>query len=402
MSNRRVIGPNLPGDFPLILLLFLSARLMMLMIWPAENLTLYGDYRYYFDLASLSEAGHIPFIHYWSEHAPLFPFLNLALYQLSGGVLKNHVLLTSLAMLVFEAGSLILLYLLANDIRDKNQAVQVSWVYAVLYVPAFMWLSTFEAMTAFFVLLALFFSRRNRLWLTGLVVGLGTMTKLLPIVLLAMVWRTHGWRAALIGGLAALLVCAVVLGPLLALSPDYTLASLQAQMGKSSWQTVWALIDGNVENTGNFGPIADRFDPAKARQMLHNPPRLPSWLTLIPFALLGLFIFTRPLVRDRHDGLIFSTLTIIIFFLWSKGWSPQWQMFLIPLLLLTLPLRRAVMFVIVLGFVNLLEWPVILSRGLWELLPLTVIIRTLIFVLLVWELYRQIRGQAMPGALGYD
>jgi hypothetical protein len=136
--------------------------------------------------------------------------------------------------------------------------------------------------------------------------------------------------------------------------------------------------------------------------MLHNPPRLPSWLTLIPFALLGLFIFTRPLVRDRHDGLIFSTLTIIIFFLWSKGWSPQWQMFLIPLLLLTLPLRRAVMFVIVLGFVNLLEWPVILSRGLWELLPLTVIIRTLIFVLLVWELYRQIRGQAMPGALGYD
>lgn len=373
---------------------------MMLMIWPAENLTLYGDYRYYFDLASLSESGHIPFIHYWSEHAPLFPFVNLALYQLSGGFFKNHVLLTSLAMLVFEAGSLILLYLLTNEVRGKDQAVQVSWVYVVLYVPAFVWLSTFEAMTAFFVLLALFFSQRNRPWLTGLAIGLGAMTKLLPIVLLATVWRAHGWRSAMTGSLAALLVCVVVLGPLLASSSDYTLASLQAQVGKSSWQTVWALIDGNLQNTGNFGPIADHFDPAKAREMLHNRPRLPIWLTLLPFALVGLFIFTRPPVRGADDELIFATLTITIFFLWSKGWSPQWQMFLIPLLLLTLPLRRATMFVIVLGFVNLLEWPVILSRGLWELLPLTIIARTLIFVLLAWELYQQMRKKARPGVSG--
>ena len=373
-------------DFKLVLLLFLSARLMMLMAWPPENLTLYGDYRYYFDLAALSDAGHIPFIHYWSEHAPLFPFLNLAIYSLSGGLFKNHVLLTALTMLVFEAGALTLLYRLAADAFGERRAVQVAWVYAALYVPVFIWLGTFEAMTAFFVLLALFALRRGRLRLCGLAIGLGAMTKLLPLLLLAAVWRKLGWRAALTAGLVAVLVCGAILGPLLALSPDYTLASLRAQAGKSSWQSIWALIDGNASNTGNFGPIAERFDPAKAAETLHNPSRLPPWLTLLPFALLGLFVFTRPVLR-QDDDLIFSALSVILSFLWSKGWSPQWQVFLIPLLLLALPLQRGVAFILTLGFVNLLEWPVILSRGLTQLLPLTIIARTLIFVLLAYELY---------------
>jgi hypothetical protein len=383
------------NDFWLILALFVSARLMLLMTWPAENLAMYGDYYYYFDLGALSDAGYVPFVHYWSEHAPVFPFINLALYRLSGGVFKNHVLLIRLTLLVFEAGTLSLLYWLATDVRSDIQAARISWVYIALFVPTFIWLSTYEAITACFVLLALFALQRGRLGLAGLAIGLGTMTKFVPIVVLATVWRTRGWRAALISGLAALLVIAAILGPLLALSPNYTLASLEAQPGKSSWQTVWALIDGNVSNTGNFGPIADRFDPAKARQLIHNPSRLPLWLTTIPFALLGLYIFTRPPVRHGDDGLIFTALTFTILFLWSKGWSPQWQILLIPLLLLTLSLQRAVMFVLVLGFVNLLEWPVILSRGLAELLPLTIVIRTLLLILLAWELYQQMRKPAI-------
>jgi hypothetical protein len=382
--------------FVLVLALFVSARLMLLMTWPAENLTLYGDYRYYFDLGALSDAGYVPFIHYWSEHAPVFPFLNLVLYWLSGGIFKNYALLTGLALLAFEAGMLTLLYLLATDLRGDDQAAQIGWVYLALFIPVFIWLGTYEAITACFVLLALFALQRDRRWLAGLAIGLGTMTKLLPLLLLATVWRTRGWKAALVSGLAALLVIAAILGPLLVLSPDYTLASLQAQANKSSWETVWALLDGNVANTGNFGPIADRFDPAKAQETLHNPPRLPAWLTLIPFALLGLFIFTRPHVRDKDDGLIFTALTFTLFFLWSKGWSPQWQIFLIPLLLLALPLRRATTFVLVLGFVNLLEWPVILSRGLTHLLPLTIVARTLMFALLAWELYQQMRQPAIP------
>ena len=379
-----------------ILSLFIGFRLMMLMAWPAETLTQYGDYQYYYNLAALSEMGLLPFLDYWSEYPPVFPFLSVALYQLSGGVLKNYALSLSVTMLAFETGSLVLLYRMASQIPDNSQATWVSGVYVALFIPVFIWLGTFEAMTAFFVLLTLFALRRGQSSLPGIAIGLGALTKLLPLLLLATIWRTRGWRAALVTGLLALLVCLVVLGPLLILSPDYTLASLHSQGSKSSWQTVWALLDGNTANTGIFGPVADHFDPLKARTQLYNPSRVPGWLTLIPFALLGLFIFTRPVLRHADDPFIFAALTFTILFLWAKGWSPQWQMFLVPLLLLSLPLQRAVLFVLALGFINLLEWPILLSRGLTELLPLTIVARTIVLVLLAWELYQQMTRLPQP------
>jgi hypothetical protein len=69
-------------------------------------------------------------------------------------------------------------------------------------------------------------------------------------------------------------------------------------------------------------------------------------------------------------------------------------MFLIPLLLLSLKEQRAVLFIIVLSFINFLEWPVMLSRGLIELLPITVLARTLVFALIALELYRKLASVA--------
>ena len=131
---------------------------------------------------------------------------------------------------------------------------------------------------------------------------------------------------------------------------------------------------------------------AKAGQPVNNPARIPTWLTIIPFGLLGLYVFTRPrtLSDVNLDAVIFTTLTFVIFFLWSQGWSPQWQTFLIPLLLLAFPEKRAVLFIVVLGFINFLEWPIILSRGMPQLLPITIISRTIILGLLAYELYRMI------------
>jgi hypothetical protein len=62
------------------------------------------------------------------------------------------------------------------------------------------------------------------------------------------------------------------------------------------------------------------------------------------------------------------------------------------MLLLALPLRRSVLFILVLSFVNLAEWPVLPSRGLNQWLYLTVSLRTGIFVLLCVELWGRVRG----------
>ncbi|HXW00426.1 MAG TPA: hypothetical protein VEC93_18555 [Anaerolineae bacterium] len=376
-------------DFSLVLTLFFTSRLMLLMAFPPENLIFYGDYQHYFNLADLTRRGFYPYLNYWYEFPPIFPYLNIAVYTLAGQQLKNYILLLAFVLLLVECGNLYLLYRLAFTLYGRAHALTIAWIYTALFVPIFFWLGNFDALTTFFILLALYSLIKNKSKLLVAALGLGTMVKYLPIILLATVWRAKGFKAACLYGAATLVISLLIFGPFALRSPTFTLASLQAQAGKSSYETVWALLDGNI-TTGNFGPLADHFDPAKAAVPLNNPARLPSWLTLIPFGLLGLFILTRPrlLASSPFDTIIFTTLTFAIFFLWSPGWSPQWQSFLVPLLLLVFPEKRAVLFIIALGFINFLEWPVILSRGLTNLLPITIIARTLLFILLAVELYR--------------
>jgi hypothetical protein len=56
-------------------------------------------------------------------------------------------------------------------------------------------------------------------------------------------------------------------------------------------------------------------------------------------------------------------------------------LYLIPLFLLALDWRNARLLTVTLVLVNLLEWPVLLSRGWFQLLPVTVIVRTLLLLL---------------------
>ncbi len=382
------------------LLVFVSARLMILMIWPAEQLTHYSDYHLFFRLAALSETGHWPFVHYWSEYPPLFPLLlNIPLYWLSGGVFKNYVVLLGITLLACEVGCLYLLYHLARAGYGQARALRIVWIYAALYVPVFIWLGTFEALVSLFVLGSMWAWLHKRNGLAGLCIGLGAMTKLWPLGLLLLAWRVGSWRSVLISGLGALLVCVVFSAPLYVLSPGFTSASLQAQMSKSSWQTIWALLDGNLSNTGNFGPLIERFSPIRATLPLYHPSQVSSWLTLPPFAAIALFALTRrPTKRAARDLPIAAALLLMLFFLWSKGWSPQWQLIAIPLLLLALSWERAVLFIIVLGLINALEWPVILSRGLTQLLPITVGLRTFLLIVLAWELYRGMTSSSRAAA----
>jgi hypothetical protein len=78
----------------------------------------------------------------------------------------------------------------------------------------------------------------------------------------------------------------------------------------------------------------------------------------------------------------FVLAALVLLMLASPGWSPQWLAYLAPLILLALPERRGWLYVAVLTAVAILEWPVLLSRGRFDLLWLTVILRTAVMVVL--------------------
>jgi hypothetical protein len=68
-------------------------------------------------------------------------------------------------------------------------------------------------------------------------------------------------------------------------------------------------------------------------------------------------------------------------------------LYLIPFILLTLDERHAILMSFILILVNLLEWPVLLSRGYSWGLMLTIPIRTLVMFLLAWLWYQQVFGK---------
>jgi hypothetical protein len=244
-------------------------------------------------------------------------------------------------------------------------------------------------------------------WLAGrrlqsaLAMGVGGLVKWFPMLFLPVAVRfRRDWRESLGTVALALLVVVGVLGVLAVLSPTYTLASLRSLGSRASWQTVWALMDGNL-GTGAYN--ANRLDPAAAALPQGHPARVPSWITVLLFGMLYFWLWIRPscdlrVAACRLRLLRFTAVTVLLFFLWSRGWSPQWLGTLVPLVLLCLPLERAALYLVVLTFINIAEWPVLLSRGLDQWLYLTVLLRTGILALLVVELWRRIQRSAQDSS----
>ena len=228
--------PKRPStNFSLILLLFFTSRLMMLIAFPPEDLIFYGDYQHYFNLAELTSGGYYPFLHYWYEFPPIFPYLNIVVYGLAGHQLKNYVVILAFVLLLVECGNLYLLYRLAFTLRGRAAAIQMAWIYTALFIPIFFWLGNFDALTTFFILLALYALIKNKNKVLALALGLGTMVKFLPAVLLATVWRHRGWKSALVYAGFTILISVIIFLPFALVNPTMTLASLGAQAGKSSY-----------------------------------------------------------------------------------------------------------------------------------------------------------------------
>ncbi len=264
-------------------------------------------------------------------------------------------------MLAFDVGNLLLVRRIGARVYNPNTGMALAWVYAILAAPLVFVFWNFEPMVAFFLLWALAALIDGRDTRSAVAALIGALVKFTPAVILGAVWRYRAPRAALRYTLIVIGGFALVYIPLLISNPDYTLPSLLAQFNKSSYQSVWALIDGNY-TTGNFGASLDRLDPALAYQLTGNPPVIPGVIRLGAAALIGLAIFLTARRRDARGVIAFVTITLLIFFLQAQGWSPQWLAQIAPLVLLCFPTRNGVIAVILLSLVTFAEYPFLFIR----------------------------------------
>lgn len=402
---NRTIALNL-NDRGLLIVCFIALRVLLLVAYqPVQvngverGVTAMGDFGHYYNLAELRTGGSLPYGDFWYEFPPIFAAVSLLVHILVGaGNFTAYASLLAAIMIGFDTLNLWLIMRITMRLHSSETGFAVGWLYTVLAAPLIIGFWTFEAFVTTSLLLGLLWFARRPAW-AGAALVAGAFIKFYPVVLLGAAYRTLPVRRALIASGVVAVGIMLLIGFYL-LFPRFGPASLSAQAGKASYQTVWALLDGNYR-TGNFGGIADHFDPGKASVMIGNTPVIPFWLRTVIFGAIGLLIFLTARRRDEYGLVCFAALTILVFFLWSQGWSPQWIAVVIPLALITLPTRITATLLILLSTVVFVEYPFLFARtgdtngvisgAQLPLFTALILIRTLLLILIATQLYAKLR-----------
>jgi hypothetical protein len=362
-----------------ISVLFLLARLIMVISIPLEGLKSYGDFWNFYALAASGR----PFLDLWVEFPPLFPLLSRGLYLLVGGREHSYIYTLIVVFSIFQAASIYYFQKIAEIINPENEWLNLTLTYAFLISGLFYGWAYFDSLAVFCLVLSLYLVMSKKTVSAGIVIAVGGLIKWFPLLILPAAWKWLGRKKALEIAIISVLILGVGWGIFLGFSPEFTKASLIAQGSKGSWETVWALIDGNLA-TGNFSPDINRSIVSSASIPTGNPAVIPTWLSLIAVGGIGFLFFYRSRLDSELQVAGFLGFTLIMFFLWSPGYSPQWTLYLLPLVILAFQQNRNILLALILVLVNLLEWPILLSRGWFHFLEEIVLLRTLIFILLAF------------------
>jgi hypothetical protein len=416
-------------SFLLILLLFVSFRLFAVWLMrPGGFITDASDYDFYAEWGSLAARGYRTFDNLWTAYPPLFPALMLPIYELSSRIppwveprLAFHVLFGAF-LLLFEAANLVLIYRLAGKLeREKNAVPKVISpviFYALLFAPVHTLLGWFEAMPLFFLLLGLdlLLGRARFGWIASAVaVALGFLVKLTPIVLVpvAVAWlgAKLSWQAARREWftptspgnlLRPAIYVAVCLGVIVGLGYllvggklDLAFSSFRINSLRPPWQSVWALWDGFY----GYGLVPLDMRNLEGLNKMLWESRVPWGAIGAVFALLYLWLYTRRYDWARpRAAVVFTGVSVILLFLYSKGWSPQFLVWILAFVVLLLPNARGVFVALALSALNFIEsyiYLIVLPDERW-IMAGTVLLRTFLLVLLMAEFL----GQIWPSATG--
>ncbi len=419
--------------FLLLLVLFVAFRFLALwLLRPGGYLGDISDYSYYMLWGEMGARGYRTFETLWSIYPPLFPALMLPVFELASRVppwiepqLSFTILFGSL-LLLFDTGNLVLIYRLAGKLAldeggDPAAVLRAPLFYALLFAPFFTLLGWFEPMPLFFLLLGLdlMVSSRRGAWAgSAVAVALGFLTKLTPIVLLPVAVRRLGarlswdaarneWFSRRSAGnlLRPLLYVLVTIGTVAALGYwlvggrlELAFTSLTLNTNRPPWQSVWALLEGYT----SYGlvPLDQRNLQGLSRTLWQG--WLPwTWIT-IGFLALYLWLYTRRYDWARtRTAVAFSGVSVIWLLLYSRGWSPQFLVWVLAFVVLLVPSARGVALALTLTFLNVIESNVYLTLlpGETWILTGTVLLRTALLIIVAGEFLGQVWPPPRAAAL---
>ncbi len=432
MTSRLLRTYQQHQPFAVVLVLFVSFRLLALLTLRIGGFFAdYSDYEFYYAWGQLTAMGYQPFQDLWAAYPPLFPALMLPIFELSSRIppwsdprLFFHGLF-GLFLLLFETGNLILIYRLALKLQaDEETAPSGSaefrmppalWsaiLYALLFVPAYTMMGWFDTMPLFFMLLGLDLLLSKSRWgwpASAVAVALGFLVKLTPMLVVPIAIRWLGaklsWRAARTEWFdrrspANLLRPAVYTTIFFGVAGGlgYWLSNGNLALGFSSfhiqsirppWQSVWALIDGFY----GYGLVPLDMRNLVSFETYQWESRIPwTWVTLA-FVGIYLWLYTRRYDWARiRTPIVFNAVSMIWLLLYSKGWSPQFLVWILAFVVLLNPSMRTILVAVALSVINGIEtyvYLMMLPDEHWIMVA-AVLLRTALLLLLAAEFVGQI------------
>jgi hypothetical protein len=417
MSKNLTLN-NLFADFQLLVILFVAFRVTLFFAYPSLLLTdgeygigRGGDRLYHYNLSSLADQELYPFRDWWSEFPPLFYLTTTGIYEFlgEGASYQNWALVMMVIMVLSEVGVLVMVRNIGVRLHGEATGMALAWIYALMAAPTIHMWWNFDSWVAFFTLGAIWLLIRQQHTRSALMVAIGAFTKFISLLLFGVLIRFYSPRRAILSIAIALGAFVIAYLPLFLVNAEFSIISLTSQFGKPSYQTIWALIDQNY-TTGNFGSVESHLTAEGVNEgnIGKNEAVIPSIVRLALAGAIGLFVFIQTRRFDQLGVVAFFTITLLIFYLQSQGWSPQWLCLIIPLTLLVVPNRQGALLCVMLSLLAFVEYPFIFIRtaetngiidptnSLFIVWVLVIVMRTLLLALVAYLCYQKLRQQPNP------
>ena len=264
----------------LLTLIFFAGRLLLFFALMPNDIHGLGDFPNYYSVSILPG---FPYFAYWTEYPPIFAFSIKLISLLSLGNQTLFDFILYLVVTISGSISIIVLSKIAENLdisRTDNNLISLIYFSFLAFISYSWWYFDFVIVVLMlFVILNVIIKRESS---AGILLGIGILTKWFPILLLPAIFLFSKKRSAVKILILSFSLVIFVWSFLLISSPEMSWASLKSQPGRNSWQTIWALIDGNMV-TGAFIPLENRYDPSLVNQSFGNPATIPTWSTFLVF-----------------------------------------------------------------------------------------------------------------------
>jgi glycosyl transferase family 87 len=310
-----------------------------------------SDWLFYYHIVSLAERGLYPFVNYWSEYPPLFPMLLVGTQRIAGHDLWSDQATFSQVYIAFMSAIYLANLVLVWDLVRIAHSLRAAWLALILYAacPLIAWFTVgwFDGVAVLLLLLGMRALVARQAQRAGFLIGLGILTKVFPGVLLLAAPGILGWRrtlrmTAMAGGVLAAVLLALVI-----VRADLLWATALSIMTRPAWETLPALLGGNYLY-GLLPPAADRFSVESAR----SDPTVTSGLAFTIQALTAVLAVVAAWYQSRRctvrpaDAYALVAFGITMLLLGSKGFSPQYLLWILPLILLVWPNRVGAFYIL--------------------------------------------------------